>query len=294
MLPSRRFERSTGLFIALLVTAFLMATFDVRAEGEGVGDTLREGAQTLFSPMQRVADAVTRPVVGFIDGVSNIAGLREENTRLADRVKDLEQQQAEVLSLQTQLAELRKIAGLAPPGDLDAITAQVFSNGVTDLDHIRWIDRGADDGVAVGQAVIDEAGLVGRVDFVADDTARIRLISDPRLGVGVRDLATNETGWVEGQGDNPLRLKMFDAVEPVREGDLVVTDGTRFPPGITVGAVRETAESEAGFQLISSVTPAVDLSEVDLVKVIVGWSPLETTIPGDDQPSRSNPLITER
>lgn len=293
MLPSRRFERSTGLFIALLITAFLISTFDVRAEGEGVGDTLREGAQTLFAPLQRGADAATRPVVGFIDGVSNIAGLREENERLIDRVRELEQRQAEVLSLQTQLAELQKIAGLAPPGDLDAVTAQVFSNGVSDLDHIRWINRGADDGIGVGQAVIDEAGLVGRVDFVTDDTARIRLISDPRLGVGVRDLATNETGWVEGQGDGPLRLKMFDALEPVREGDLVVTDGTRFPPGITVGSIRETAESEAGFQLISSVAPAVDLSQVDLVKVIVGWSPLETGFT-EDQPSRSNQLFTEQ
>ncbi len=279
----------------LLVTSFLVTTFDVRADGAGVGDTLREGAQTLFAPVQRLADSLTRPIVGFIDGISNIAGLREENDRLAERVRELEQQQAEVLSLQTQLDELRKINDLAPPDELDAVTARIFSNGVSDLDHIRWIDRGTDDGILVGQAVIDEAGLIGRVDFVADDSARIRLISDPRLGVGVRDLATNEVGWVEGQGGDFLTLKMFNAVEPVHEGDLLVTDGTRFPPGITVGTVRETARAEVGFQLISSVVPAVNLSEADFVKVIVGWSPLDATQPEDEeQPARGNPLIIEQ
>lgn len=293
MLPSRRFERSTGLFVVLLVTSFLVATFDVRSDGEGVGDTLREGAQTLFSPLQRLADSAARPVVGFIDGVSNIAGLRDENDRLADRVRELEQSRAEALSLQTQLAELRKINDLAPPDELDAVTARIFSNGLTDLDHIRWVDRGRDDGIVVGQAVIDEDGLVGRVDFVADRSARIRLISDPRLGVGVRDLVTNDTGWVEGQGNGPLTLKMFNAVEPVREGDLIVTDGTRFPPGITVGTVRETADSEAGFQLISSVSPSVDLSEVDFVKIIVGWSPLDVS-EDEEQPTGGNPRLVEQ
>jgi rod shape-determining protein MreC len=292
MLPSRRFERSTGLFIGLLAISFLVATFDVRAEGSGLGDTLREGAQTLFSPLQRAADAVTRPVVGFIDGISNIAGLRDENAALQERVDELLADRAEVLSLQNQLEELLKINDLDPPGDLETVTARIFSNGVTDFDHVRWIDRGSDDGVVAGQAVVDEDGLVGRVDFVTDRSARVRLITDPRLGVGVRDLATNETGWVEGTGDGPLTLKMFNAVDPVSTGDLLVTDGTRFPPNLTVGVVRRGAESEAGFQLITSADPAVNVSKLDFVKVIVDWSPLDATEPGEAPPPEE-PIETE-
>ncbi|NIR39724.1 MAG: hypothetical protein GWN07_28140, partial [Actinobacteria bacterium] len=52
------------LFIGLLAVSFLLATFDVRAEGAGVGSVLRDGVQTLFAPIQRVATSVTRPVVG--------------------------------------------------------------------------------------------------------------------------------------------------------------------------------------------------------------------------------------
>ena len=97
----QRFDRSTTLTIVLIIVAFLLATFDVRASGSGVGTTMREGAQTLFSPLQDAASAVTRPVVGFIDALSDLASLREENEALR-----LENEQ-----LKTQIEQIDSIAG---------------------------------------------------------------------------------------------------------------------------------------------------------------------------------------
>jgi cell shape-determining protein MreC len=91
-------------------------------------------------------------------------------------------------------------------------------------------------------------------------------------------VSTNETGWIEGQGLDFPQLKMFNAVEPVRVGDRLFTAGGRYPPGILVGTVRTTAESEAGFALITDVIPAIELSRLDYVKVIVGWSPLDADV----------------
>jgi rod shape-determining protein MreC len=265
----------------LLIVSFLTATIDVRSEGGGIGDTLRDGTQSLFAPIQEAASVVTRPIVGFVDGISNIAGLREENERLRDRVRDLESQVSDIVGLQNRLDELERINDLEPPGDLAAITARIFSVGVSEFDHIRWIDRGSDDGVVEGHTVIDEDGLVGRVDFATDSRARVRLISDPRNGVGVRNLDTNETGLVEGQGSGLLLLRMFNAEQSVEEGQLIVTEGGRYAPGIVVGSVADSADPEAGFSLITDVFAAVDFSRVDFVKVIVGWLPSEFSAPID-------------
>ena len=271
----RRFDRAGGLFVGLLVVSFLLATFDVRSEGEGVGSVLREGTQSLFSPLQRAATSVTRPVVGFIDGIADIASLRDENERMQSRIGELESLVRDAEELQRRLEELEKINGLEPPGELAAITARIVSNGSNDFDHVRFIDRGRDNGVVKGHPVIDDNGLVGRVDAVGDNWARVRLITDPRLGVGVRDLATNETGWVSGQGDGPLKLEMFNAGESVGRDDLIVTDGSRFPPDIRVGIVLEAAESEAGFALVTEVEPFIETARLDFIKVLVGWSPLD-------------------
>ncbi len=289
MEPLRRFDRSTSLFIGLLIVSFLVATIDVRSQGAGLGDTLRDGTQALFAPLQEAASVVTRPIVGFVDGISNIAGLREENERLRDRVRELEAQVQDVAGLQNRLEELERINNLDPPADLAAITARIFSVGISEFDHIRWIDRGTDDGVVVGHTVIDEDGLVGRVDFATDSRARVRLISDPRNGVGVRDLDTNETGVVEGQGSGPLRLRMFNPEQSVERGHLIVTEGGRYAPGIVVGSVAESASAEAGFSLITDVTAAVDFSRVDFVKVIVGWLPSDFTTPDPLEPPPEPP-----
>lgn len=278
MLPFRRIERSTVLLIGLVMLSFLIATFDVRAQGEGVGAMLRSGAQTLFAPVQQLATAVTRPVVGFIDGVSNIAGLRDELEAVRAENDALRQQVLDVQSMQTRLAELERILDLTPPVDVATVTARISSLAPSEFDQIRWIDQGSDNGIALGQAVIDEDGLVGRIDFVTAGSSRVRLVTDPRSGVGVRNLVTNETGWVEGRGSGSLELKMFSTTKPVQEGDRLVTDGTRFPPGIPVGVVAEDAEAVAGFALITTARPAIQLAELDYVKVVVGWSPLDGII----------------
>ncbi len=281
MLPFRRFERSTTLFVGLVMLSFLIATFDVRSDGTGVGAMMRTGAQSLFAPVQQLATAVTRPVAGFIDGISNIAGLRDELEATRSENDLLRQQLLDVQSTENRLTELERILDLELPIDAATVAARISSLAPSEFDHIRWIDRGTDDGIALGQAVIDEDGLVGRIDFVADHSARVRLITDPRSGVGVRDLGTNETGWIEGRGAGPLELKMFSTTKPVQEGDRLVTDGTRFPPGIPVGIVTESAEAVAGFALITTVDPAIQLAELDFVKVVVGWSPLDAVVDPD-------------
>ena len=292
MFAFRRFERSTTLFIGLLLLSFLVATFDVRADGTGVGEALREGTQALFTPLQKLADAVARPVVGVIDSLSDLAGLRDENERLRAEVDRLTREAEETASLNAYVTQLEDALGIQEPEELNAIPARIFSASPSDFDNIRNIDRGSADGVVVGQAVIDDRGLVGRIVLVGHGWAKVRLISDPVVGVGVRVLETNETGWVWGQGDGLLRLEMFSATKPVRESYFVVTDGTRFPPNILVGTVTDTADSEGGV-LRTEVELAISVSQLDFVKVIIDWSPLDTRLPDDADLSPLPPPVTE-
>jgi rod shape-determining protein MreC len=190
----------------------------------------------------------------------------------------LERRLQESASLQSELTALQQINDLEPPAGLTAITAQIFASGPSDFDSVRFIDKGSADGLVVGQAVIDENGLVGRVDLVSKNGARVRLITDPNVSVGIRVPSTQETGWVTGRGEGPLRLEMFRSTQPVREGDTVVTDGSRYPAGIPVGIVLETAVAEAGFSLITEVAPSVNVSRLDFVKVIIDWSPLDAEL----------------
>jgi len=296
MIPSsgRRFDRVTVLFLMLVAVGFVVATFDVRSEQDSVANVLREGTQSIFTPMQKAVNWVADPVVGFVDGASNIAGLRGEVDRLRTRLRETEAQLRETEALEEKVVQLELINGLEVAGELATVTARMYASGPTAFDNVRYIDRGAKDGIVAGQAVVDEDGLVGRVDLVSANDARIRLITDPIVSVGVRVQSTNETGIVSGRGDGPLRLEMFRAKEPVSQGALVVTDGSRFPPGIVVGVVGTDADAEVGFVLRTDVNPAARLSQVDFVKIVVGWSPIDEAVenPGSGVTTTTVPLTS--
>ncbi len=299
MFPSgRRLDRSTALFVTLLAVGFLIATFDVRASGDSITTVIRGGAQTLAAPVQEAIDFVVRPVVGFVDGISNVAGLSDQNERLEAEVRRLEQRLRETSALERRVAELEAINDLAPPEDLATVTARIYSAGASTFDQIRLINRGSENGIVVGQAVVDEDGLVGRVDLVTRSSSRVRLITDPLVSVGVRVQDTNQTGVVTGRGDDVLRLDMFDATQPVSKGAVVLTDGSLFPPGIVVGFADETKSADVGFALRTTIDPAAAFSQLDFVKVVVGWSPLDADPEAEDSlvdaPSFTDPGLGRR
>lgn len=262
-------DRPTGIFIGLIVLSLALVTIDLRSSGEGIGGTLREGAQSVFTPIQRVVSSATRPIADFFEGVSDVFSLRDENRQLREQVSELERELAESESLQIRVDELELILGVEPPDELESITARVLAVGVSEFDNIRVIDRGRSDGVTVDMPVVDEGGLIGRVVAVTDDVARVRLVTDPTVRVAVRVERTGETGVLTGRGNGPMVLEMFNTGAAVVEDDLLITADGRFPAGIAVARVREPARAEVGFALRTTATPTAAVTRVDFVRVIV-------------------------
>jgi len=290
-------DRPTGVFIGLIIVSLVLITVDLRASGAGIGGTLREGVQTVFTPIQRVVSAGTRPVAEFFEDLSDIFSLRGDNRRLRDEVIDLERRLVEAESLENRVAELEAILGLEPPAELESIVAQVLAVGVSEFDHSRVIDRGRSDGITVDMPVVDEGGLVGRVVSVTADVARVRLITDPSIRVAVRIERTGETGVLTGRGSAPMVLEMFNTDAAVVEGDTLITADGRFPAGIPVARVLEPARSEVGFSLRTIAEPTAEVTRIDFVRVLVftrdqvGIQDLEDLerapiiIPADEEPA---------
>ena len=262
-------DRPTGVFIGLIIVSLVLITVDLRASGAGIGGTLREGVQTVFTPVQRVVSAGTRPIADFFEDLSDIFSLRGDNRRLRDEVIDLERRLVEAEGLENRVAELEAILNLEPPAELDSIVAQVLAVGVSEFDHSRVIDRGRADGITVDMPVVDEGGLVGRVVSVTSEVARVRLITDPSIRIAVRIERTGETGVLTGRGSAPMVLEMFNTDAAVVEGDTLITADGRFPAGIPVARVLEPARSEVGFSLRTIAEPTAEVTRIDYVRVLV-------------------------
>jgi rod shape-determining protein MreC len=256
-----------------MVLAFLMMTFDVRLSGSSLSRNLRSGALGVIAPLQNVAATVIDPVADLADTLAGLATLRAENTALRQEVARL---QAELAGSQDVMARLRVLEELNNLEILDQETAQVAANVIGRPDPFGAsfiIDKGSDEGVSLGHPVVDPFGYaVGKVVEVSPSHATVVPITQDREAVTV--LVDGQVGTLASRfGSDLLDLEVFDAVEPLQAGDLVVTSSVSltFPQGIPVGEVAEDALLE-GTSISTSVELFADPDALRVV-VVVTWPP---------------------
>ncbi|MGZ8786160.1 MAG: rod shape-determining protein MreC, partial [Acidimicrobiia bacterium] len=271
MRERRHQDRATPMLVVLVVLSFLLMTFDIRADGGGVAGTLREGTQSVFAPVQDFATSLISPVVDFIDGLANLAGLRDENETLRRRIAELEARVDEIGTLEAEVETLRRVTGLTLPDEsIPTKAARVIARGDS-FDSSFTIDKGTDDGLVAGNPVVDENGaLVGEISVVTRDAATVIPIIRPTGAVTVES-QTGETGFVRGQGSAILIFEVPEATEPVLAGYLLLTAGSeKFPPGLPVAKVADSDSPEAA-KIRTEAIPVADFNRLKLV-VVLQWT----------------------
>ncbi|GAA1902738.1 rod shape-determining protein MreC [Streptomyces sodiiphilus] len=270
-----RDTRESRLLLVLLVSiAFALITVDIRGGEESPLDGPRRVAATVFGPVEA-------GLASAVDPVGNAIGAVRDSGSRADRISELERENAELRqqlgsdvhrdSRVEQLDELLRTAGA---GQYGIIGAQVIAIGPTQ--GFSWtvtIDAGSRDGIARDMTVLNGDGLVGRVTTVGPRTATVLLANDPNFTVGTRMEGSNELGFATGRGDNALDVQLLNHRANVKKGDRMVTFGSEgnkpFVPGVPVGEVIGVDPAAGDLTRTVRVRPYVSFSRLDLVGVVV-------------------------
>lgn len=228
---------------------------------------------TLFAPVREWLDTAARPLhwlgnvpAELVDwsraNVAGPGGLRTENRQLHAEALVLKGQLQQLAELGAENARLRTLLNAPQLPKLRLLMAELIGVSPDSRRHQITINRGERDGVFVGQAVLDGAGLMGQVIDVAAQRAEVLLISDERHAVPVRVASSDMRAIAEGTGDyHRLRLRHVQPTLEVAVDDLLVTSGLggHFPAGYPVGRVA-SVEHVAGQPFVEvTVTPAAAL-----------------------------------
>ena len=293
-------RRARILLAALTLISLALITVDFRSGTGGPLEGLRTGVTAVFGPVQRGVSAVLRPVGDFFSGIGDLFTLRQENTRLRDRIADLELEHQSLADLDRENERLRDLLGMQRSMHADSpefrfVAGTVIARGTGEFEYVITIDVGSDQGLREGMAVIDGDGLVGRVILVTGSYARVLLAIDPNFSAAAHTAQDGEQGFVKGRGPLLMTMTLLDPEAPVDEGDEVVTssyeNGT-YPNGIPIGIIESVGEEDAN-QLTRAVTvrPFVDFSSLLHVAVIVGAPPPEP-LPSPEPSISPSPTVT--
>lgn len=208
----------------------------------------------------------------------DVATLRERNAELEAEVAEL---QAQVIQLQQQVGETEILAALVDFSRANPentyLAAAVIGKDPSPFLHYVIINRGSNDGIQRGMPVVTNQGLVGRIDAVIADAARVQLITDPASNVNVLLQNAETDGSLVGSVTGDLSLEFILQDVAIEAGDLVVTSGLGggYPPDLIVGQVVNIRTRESDLFQQATVQPVVDFDRLQIVLVIVNFTPVD-------------------
>ena len=234
-----------------------------------------------FKPVRNISHAAMQPIYEFSllpsyaehwasGSLQSKEALRRENVQLKSQLIHAQaklQQQDYILA---QNARLQGILSTTKPDLFDLNLAQVIGTDTNLLKQIVVLNKGAQDGVQVGQTVIDENGILGQIINVYPNTSRLLLITDEQQSVAVTIKRTGQRAIVTGAGiPTSLRLNYVFKTSDVRIGDELVSSGLggRIPAGYRVGRIARIKDTQADNFRSIEVAPAANF--VDNAYVLV-------------------------
>jgi rod shape-determining protein MreC len=216
----------------------------------------------------------------FFGSPRDMATLREENALLRNEVAQL---QSEIIALQENLAQAEILYTLLDFArnnpEHEYVAATVIGREISPYLQYIIIDKGSNDGIRYGMPVVTQQGLVGRIDAVISDAARIQLITDAGSVVNVRLKTANVEGQVSGSITGEVSLDMVPIDAQVEIGEVILTSGLggTYPPNIFVGQVLSMQTRQNALFQTGSVQPIVDFSVLSAVLVITNFEAVDIT-----------------
>ena len=127
------------------------------------------------------------------------------------------------------------------------------------------------EGIEVNMTVIADAGLVGHVISVTDDTAKVETIIDSASSVSSNVSTTRESIVCRGTIDsNDLKAVNIPTDANLVIGDNIETSGMGgiYPKGILVGTIKEVINTKNITDRYAIIKSAVDFETLETVLVI--------------------------
>ena len=275
-LRRRRLARRRALFALVVLAIVAAAVFFLVLRNTGDISLAENGIGTAFSRVQIAVSNVSARVRRFTQRwhsydklEADYEALQLENQRLTLQLDAAREDTKEKERLQTLLDAQSRYE------TLDPIYAKVIARSPGQWFETFSINRGKNDGVSQGMAVVNGDGLVGRVYEAGSNYAKVLCIIDARSSVACMVQDTRDNGIMRGQiADDSKRAECYvyylPSLNNVSPGNAVITSGTdsQYPKGLHIGTVTAVSMDGGSDGSYAVVSPAVDFQHIEEVFVL--------------------------
>jgi rod shape-determining protein MreC len=220
---------------ALISIALLVADSQLKSLA-----LFRQAIATALYPVQMAAlsprgafSQVSTYFVSLSDTKKEMQTLQQKQVQQAQALQQAEQ-------LLSENAHLRQLLETRNRINVKSIAGEILYDARDPFTRKIVLDRGLKHGVALGQPVIDSAGVVGQVTRVFPFTSEVTLLTDKDQAIPVQVVRNGLRSIAYGRGQmGALELRFTAANADIKPGDVLATSGIDgvYPPGLVVAKV---------------------------------------------------------
>ncbi|MBC8119977.1 MAG: rod shape-determining protein MreC [Burkholderiaceae bacterium] len=205
-------------------------------------ETVRAGVGVVLYPIQQTLLVPSRIAGTVTNYFTSVSSLTRENEQLKRKEFENAQTLQQARDLAAENDRLRKLLGAREKVANATVLAPVLYEARDRFSRKLVLHAGSANGVRAGSPVIDEAGVVGQITRVFNETSEVTLLTDKDQSIPVQILRNGLRGVAFG-GSEPgtLDLRFMAANADVVKGDVATTSGLDgvYPSGLMVATVSQ-------------------------------------------------------
>ena len=255
---------TAAVVVVVGMAAAVLLLLSDRRDGSGPYEGVRQGSDAVAGPVGGVLAAPVRFVGSVSDYIGGYFFAVSENRRLKEEIKRLQPWRDQAIALKNVNARYEAMLGIRTEPPVPLARARSISDARGPFARARLIDVGTRGGVRIGNPVINEHGLVGRVSGVTDNVSRVLLVTDASSRIPVLIDRSDARAMLTGDGSGNPRLEFVRGADAIQPGDRILTsgDGGGLPRGVPIGVAARGIDGSWRVKLFS------DRAAIDFVAVM--------------------------
>ena len=256
------FARGASAFSRLMFFCALSITFMAVDARLNYLSQIRQGFIAALHPFEVLANAPSewyRDVSKYFSGHNQLI---QENYNLKQQAFEHQIKLQRLNTIQAENNHLRSLLKGNLPIQPNAVLGEILHMGRDPFTKIVVVNRGSQNRVKAGQAVVDSKGVIGQVTRVYPFTSEVTLITDKTLSIPIQVERNQFRAIAFGEGNNTLDVPFLPTSVDIKVGDKLVTSGIDgiYPAGLAVAVVTKILQNpQSPFAKIISA-PVADVS----------------------------------
>ncbi|MFH1198618.1 MAG: rod shape-determining protein MreC [Candidatus Omnitrophota bacterium] len=254
-----RLKRKNLIYCIVFVLLFLCLT--------AAAPVFKQPLSDISKLPLNILNSIQREISGIIFYHRNYV----QNARLINEMYFLRRKISAMQEIQLENERLKELLGFKQKVSYKVIAAQVIGRSPDNWVSAIIVGKGSSSGIKLGMTVMTHLGLVGRIAEVSKYTSKVMLINDPDFAISSVIQRSRQQGLVTGALGDFLIMKYLPQNADIKIADLVVSAGLtqEYPKGLIIGTVMEMLEDSSGLSYHCLIKPAVNLSNIEEILIIL-------------------------